>query len=66
MKEYEQLSKNMVTTGQARKIMGLASRSTVAYHIEQGHIRYIWIDEGKPTAIRLLLLADVEKLKGKA
>lgn len=65
MKKYEELAKNLVTTGEARKITGLASRSTIDYHCSQGHVRYIWIDEGKPTAIRLLLLEDVEKLKGK-
>jgi len=61
MKEYAQLSKDLVTTGQARKLMNLASRSTVGYHISRGNIRYIWIDEGTPSAIRLLLLEDVKK-----
>lgn len=61
MQEYKKLSQDLVTTGRAKVLMGLASRSTVSYHISKGNIRYIWIDEGTPSAIRLLLLEDVKR-----
>ena len=63
MDKYKILGQDLITVGEARKILGLASRSTVGFHIDTGKIKYVWINEGKTTALRLLLKSDVLKLK---
>ena len=62
MKKDDTLDNDLVTTTAAKAIMGVSSRNSVEHFIKKGRIRFIWINEGQTSALRLLLKSDVEAL----
>lgn len=62
MKKYQILVDDLVTTAGAMTILGVSSRNSVKHYVKAGRIRYIWINEGETSAVRLLLKADVEAI----